>query len=225
VVVACTGGIGAGKTTVSKLLTKRGAGVVDVDGLARAALDPGTPGYRAVLDRFGSTVLKGGGPGIDRPGLARVVFSDPLALADLEAIVHPLVRLGVDAALSRLWADSAVVVLDLPLVTDADGRRRYEVDGVLVVDAPEEVALDRLVRDSRMDPKDARARMASQIARADRLAQADFVISNLGTREELEIMIDRAWEWIESLEPSGALGGAGLAHGATDRAAEGRRDG
>ena len=132
-------------------------------------------------------------------GLAVGTWADADALADLESIVHPVVRAQTEAVL-RVHADTDdVVVLDLPLLAGRDGRRAYELDGVLVVDAPEDLALERLVRDRHMDPSDARARMAAQPGRPERLREADFVVMNLGSRAELEAMVARAWAWIARL--------------------------
>ncbi len=204
--VACTGGIGAGKSTVAALLAERGAVVVDADALARAALDPGTPAYEAVVARFGASVLAppagAGGPEpapIDRRRLAGIVFAEPDALAALEAIVHPIVRRETEAVLAAHAGNEDVVVLDLPLLSARDGAPPYDLDGVLVVDAPEDVALERLVSSRGMDPDDARARIAVQPDRLACIRQADFVVMNLGTRAELEEMVGRAWQWIEGL--------------------------
>lgn len=210
---------------MAALLAARGAVVVDADALARSALDPGTPAYAAVVARFGTDILATTAPGrggdapwpIDRGRLAALVFSDPVALAELEAIVHPVVRQAIEAVLAAHADGDDVVVLDLPLLRARDGAAPYRLDGVLVVDAPEEVALERLVRDRRMDPADARARMAAQPDRFERIRQADFVLVNLGTRAELEEMADRAWTWLEGLRrarstaaaPTGAPGPAG----------------
>lgn len=223
IVVACTGGIGAGKSTVAALLGARGAVVVDADALARAALDPGTPASAAVLARFGPDVLAsppggcgGDGPApIDRGRLAAIVFADPAALADLEAIVHPVVRRQMEAVLAAHAGSDDVVVLDLPLLRPRDGAVPYRLDGVLLVDAPEEVALERLVRDRHMDPADARARMAAQPGRLERARQADLVLMNLGTRGELEELADRAWSWIGGLRR--ARPGVGLPPGAAPK--------
>lgn len=192
---------------MSALLGAHGAVVVDADALARAALEPGTAACQATLERFGPAILDGTGAAIDRGKLARVVFADPVALADLEAIVHPVVRAGVEAAVAAHAASDDVVVLDLPLLTGDDGRPRHDVDGVLVVDVPEDVALERLVRARGMDPDDARARIAVQATRSERLRQADFVVTNVGTREELAATVERAWDWIGTLGDEG--GGRG----------------
>lgn len=191
---------------MAALLAERGAVVVDADALSRAALEPGTAAYAAVVARFGPSVLAPSPTGadgpvaapIDRRRLAGIVFADAAARADLEAIVHPVVRRGTEAVLAAHADGDDVVVLDLPLLAARDGRPPYRLDGVLVVDVPEDVALERLAVRG-MDPGDARARMAAQGDRFERIRQADFVIMNHGTRPELEEMVARAWDWIEGL--------------------------
>jgi dephospho-CoA kinase len=205
ITIACTGLIGAGKSTVAALLAQRGAVIVDADALARDVLEPGSPGYQAVLDRFGPSILAeatssgSGPPPIDRARLAGLVFGDPSALFDLEAIVHPKVRQRIDAILRTHEGSDDVVVLELPLLVRRGSEAAYRLDGVLLVDVPEEVALERLVRQRQMDPDDARSRMSAQPSRLERLRAADFVIMNIGTRDELEEMVAQAWSWIIGL--------------------------
>lgn len=190
-VVGLTGGIGSGKSTVAALLASKGAVVIDADRLARDAVAPGTPGLAEVVARFGPEVLAGDGA-LDRQALARVVFGDPAALADLNAIVHPAVRAAIDQRLVELRAsDPAVVVLEIPLLIESG--RTYGATAVIVVDCPPDVALRRLVEGRGMDEADARRRMAAQISRVDRLAAADIVIDNSGPVEALEAEVDRAW--------------------------------
>jgi dephospho-CoA kinase len=191
-VVGLTGGIGSGKSTVAALLAAKGAVVVDADRLAREAVAPGTPGLAAVVARFGPAVLAEDGS-LDRRALAQVVFEGPVALADLNAIVHPLVRAAIDQRLVELRASGpAVVVLEIPLLIESG--RSYGAQAVIVVDCPPEVALRRLVEGRGMDEADARRRMAAQISRADRLAAADIVIDNSGPVAALGSEVDRAWE-------------------------------
>jgi len=197
VTIGCTGGIGSGKSTVAALLARRGARLVDADAISHVVTAPGTPGHRAVVARFGTAILDPDGS-IDRRALAALVFSDRKARRDLEAIVHPLVFAAIG---EELLATSPrdVVVCVLPLLAETDARHRYGLDGVLVVDAPEELVVARLVRDRQMDEADARARIAAQADRFARLALADYVILNVGTLEELEELTEGAWRWIERL--------------------------
>ncbi len=202
--VGLTGGIGAGKSAVAAALARRGAAVIDTDVLAREVIAPGTPGFDAVLDRFGPDVLAPDGS-VDRARLASVVFAAPAARADLEAIVHPAVRAAVAerlAGLERAGARVALVVVPLLVET---GPGRYGLDRVLVVDAPEDVALERLTAGRGMAEQDARARIAAQATRTERLRAADYVLVNVGTLDELDEMAGCAWRWIEGLlAPRGA---------------------
>lgn len=191
VVVGLTGGIGSGKSTVSAMLAARGAVVVDADRLARDAVAVGTAGMDAVVDRFGSAVVGRDGS-LDRGALAGLVFGDPPALADLNAIVHPPVRAAIAGRLAELAATGAVVVLEIPLLVESG--RSYGESAVVVVDCPEDVALRRLVDARGMDEADARRRMAAQVPRADRLAAADVVVDNSGPVGALDAQVDALWD-------------------------------
>ena len=195
VVVGLTGGIGAGKSTVAAMLARRGAVVIDTDLVAHEALAPGGRAHDAVLARFGT---------VQRARLADIVFSDPTALADLNAIVHPAVRAEVGERLARVAATdpSAVVVVVVPLLVETGNA--YPTSGVVVVDCPEELAVQRLVRERGMAEADARRRMAAQATRAERLAAADLVIANDGGPESLEVQVDAAWAWMLGLAASRA---------------------
>lgn len=191
-VVGLTGGIGSGKSTVSKMLADRGAVVVDTDVVAREVVAPGGPAHDAVVARFGRALVT------DRRALARVVFSDPKALADLNAIVHPAVRQAVGRRLSELLGSAEVVVLAVPLLIETGGF--YDVDAVVVVDCPEDLAVSRLVERRGMDEADVRRRVAAQASRTERIEAADYVVPNDLSLEDLEAEVDAAWEWIRSLE-------------------------
>ncbi|MCM2576548.1 dephospho-CoA kinase [Streptomyces meridianus] len=187
--VGLTGGIGAGKSEVSRLLAVRGAVIVDADRIAREVVAPGTPGLDAVVAEFGPEVLTSEGS-LDRPRLASVVFNDPDRLKALNAIVHPLVG-ARSAELEEAAARDAIVVHDVPLLTENGLAPLYEV--VVVVDASPQTQLDRLVRLRGMDEADARARMAAQATREERRAVADLVIGNDGPPADLEPRIDELW--------------------------------
>ena len=197
-VIGLTGGIGAGKSTVSAMLRRRGAIVVDTDEVSRRVVEPGGPAHRAVVDRFGAGVVGEAG-GIDRSALAALVFTDPAALADLNAIVHPAVREVVEGCLATEARTDHVVVLDIPLLVESAGA--YPTDGVVVVDCPPDLAVRRLVGLRGMDESDALRRVAAQASREERLAHADFVILNDATVRDLETQVDAAWTWICSLAP------------------------
>lgn len=203
VLVGLTGGIGSGKSTVAAMLRERGAVVIDADAVAHQVMEPGAPAYQAVVDRFGPEVTAPGG-GIDRAGLAAVVFADPTALADLNAIVHPAVR---EVMAERAQAEAStdnVVVLEIPLLVES-GTDRPGMAGVVVVDCPLDVAVARVIEQRGMQEDAVRARIAAQATRAERLAAADVVIDNSTSREHLAAEVDRAWAWIKGLEPLGTI--------------------
>ncbi|MET7638955.1 dephospho-CoA kinase [Streptomyces sp. NPDC005438] len=193
--VGLTGGIGAGKSEVAALLARLGAVIVDSDRIAREVVEPGTEGLAAVVAEFGPEVLTEEGR-LDRPRLGALVFGDSERLAALNAIVHPLVRERSQRLQDGAEAE-AVVVHDVPLLTENGLAPLY--DRVVVVDASEETRLRRLVEVRGMEPGEARARMAAQADRAERLAIADVVIDNDGTREELADQVGRLWERLRSL--------------------------
>ncbi len=200
ITIGLTGGIGSGKSTVGAMLVQRGAVLVDADQLAREAVEPGTEGYERVVARFGPSVVQPGGV-LDRAAIAAVVFNDEAALSDLNEIVHPAVGRLMLERVAEHAASDAVVVLDVPLLVETGGRERYGVSGVLVVDAPAALAVERLVRERAISLEDAERRIAAQATREERLRQADFVIVNTGTLDELAEMTRRAWEWVQTLSP------------------------
>lgn len=187
--VGLTGGIGAGKSEVSRLLVQHGAVLIDADRIAREVVAPGTPGLAAVVDAFGERVLAPDG-GLDRPGLGAIVFADPEKLAVLNSIVHPLVGARSRELESTAPAD-AVVVHDVPLLAENSLAPLYDV--VVVVDAGPETQLDRLVRRRGMSEEDARARMAAQATRDKRLEIADVVIDNDMSLDALRRRVAEVW--------------------------------
>jgi dephospho-CoA kinase len=191
--VGLTGGIGAGKSEVSRLLVARGAVLIDADRIAREVVAPGTEGLAAIVDAFGTEVLAEDGA-LDRPRLGSIVFADPEKLAVLNSIVHPLVGLR-SRALEAAAAADAVVVHDVPLLAENGLRSLYDL--VIVVDASPETQLDRLVRLRGMTEQDARARMAAQASREKRLEIADVVIDNDVPLEELEQRVTDVWADLE----------------------------
>ncbi|PBC71869.1 dephospho-CoA kinase [Streptomyces sp. TLI_235] len=188
--IGLTGGIGAGKSEVSRQLAALGAVIVDSDLIAREAVAPGTGGLRAVVAEFGPEVLQPDGS-LDRPALGRLVFGDPARLAALNAIVHPLVR-ARSAELEAAAGPDDIVVHDVPLLAENGLAPLYEK--VVVVDVPDETRLDRLVRLRGMAEDEAKARMAAQATREDRLAVADIVVDNSGTLDELTARVREVWE-------------------------------
>jgi len=191
--VGLTGGIGSGKSEVSQRLAALGAVVVDADRAAREVVEPGTPGLQQIAETFGPGVLQADGS-LDRSKLAELVFADEEARGRLNAIVHPLVHermRAADAEAVRAGGDGTVVVHDVPLL--AEGGRGGEFDLVIVVDVPAEVQVERLARARGMTGEQARARMAAQASREQRLAVADIVIDNSGTLEELDRRVAEVW--------------------------------
>jgi dephospho-CoA kinase len=187
--VGLTGGIGAGKSEVSRLLVQHGAVLIDADKIAREVVAPGTPGLAAVVEAFGEEVLTPDG-GLDRPRLGSIVFADPDRLAVLNSIVHPLVG-ARSRDLEAAAAPDAVVVHDVPLLTENGLAPLYDV--VVVVDAAPETQLDRLVRLRGMTEEDARARMAAQARREQRLEIADLVIDNDVPLDRLRERVAEVW--------------------------------
>ncbi|MFI6407090.1 dephospho-CoA kinase [Streptomyces sp. NPDC050548] len=187
--VGLTGGIGAGKSEVSRLLVGYGGVLIDADRIAREVVAPGTPGLAAVVEAFGEDVLGADG-GLDRPKLGSIVFADPEKLAVLNSIVHPLVGRR-SRELETAAADDAVVIHDVPLLAENALAALYDL--VIVVDASPETQLDRLVRLRGMTEEDARARMAAQATREKRLAVADIVIDNDVPLEALERRVQDVW--------------------------------
>lgn len=191
--VGLTGGIGSGKSEVAGRLAALGAVVVDSDRLAREVVEPGTPGLARLVEEFGGSILDPSGA-LDREALARIVFADDEARRRLNAVVHPLVGEQVfrrtAEALER--DPQAVVVNDVPLLAEGGLADRY--DTVVVVDAPVEVQLDRLVRLRGMSKADAWARIGVQASREQRLAVADDVIRNDGDLDALQAQVERVWQ-------------------------------
>ncbi|MEU0617515.1 dephospho-CoA kinase [Streptomyces albogriseolus] len=187
--VGLTGGIGAGKSEVSRLLVRHGAVLIDADRIAREVVEPGTPGLAAVVEAFGEEILAEDG-GLDRPRLGALVFSDPEKLATLNSIVHPLVG-ARSRELEEAAPEDAVVVHDVPLLTENGLAPLYDV--VIVVDASPGTQLDRLVRLRGMSEEDARARMAAQATREQRRAVADIVIDNDVPLDALERRVEEVW--------------------------------
>ncbi|MGE5508181.1 MAG: dephospho-CoA kinase [Chitinophagales bacterium] len=194
-----TGGLGSGKSLVSRMLGELGAAVVDADELAREAVVPLTPAWQAIVDRFGRRFLLPGGA-LDRRLLGQLVFSDPEARRDLEAIVHPEVRRLMDERAQRLEeAGAPVVVLDIPLLFEAG--LTGEVDKIAVVYAPPETQLARVMARDGLTEEEARRRIAAQWPLSVKAPLADYVIDNSGDREATRMQVQRLWEEITSDDP------------------------
>ncbi len=187
--IGLTGGIGSGKSTVGRLLAERGAVVIDSDVLSREVVAVGTSGLAEIVEVFGAGVLTPLGE-LDRAAMGRLVFGDAAARATLEAIVHPRVRARGEQIESAA-APGAVVVHDIPLLVETGQADRF--DTVIVVDAPDDVQVERLTASRAMTREEARSRIAAQASREQRLAAADHVVVNDGSRDQLEAAVDEVW--------------------------------
>jgi len=187
--VGLTGGIGSGKSEVSARLAARGALIIDADKIAREVVAPGTPGLAAVVAEFGEEVLLPDGS-MDREKVGSIVFADAERRAALNAIVHPLVGQRMEELVAAAPRD-AIVVYDVPLLVENGLAEMYDV--VVVVDVPVQTQIERLTTRRGMSESDARARIAAQASREQRLAVADHVIDNSGTLQELEERVEALW--------------------------------
>jgi dephospho-CoA kinase len=202
VVIGLTGNIASGKSAVARMLADLGAAAIDADAVAHEALAPGTEEVTLIAERFGPEVIRPDGA-VDRAALGRIVFSDPQALADLEAIVHPGVRRRVYDWLARVTADVAVLeaikLLEGPLVD--------HVDTVWVVAAPREVRIDRLVRERGLTPEEAARRVDAQNPEEEKERRADVVLRNDGALEDLQRQVLAAWQRLTDRPAAGAAAG------------------
>ena len=200
--VGLTGGIGSGKSEVSRRLAALGAVVLDADAAARAVVEPGTPGLKRIAQTFGPGVLRPDGA-LDRAKLAEIVFADDAARKKLNAIVHPLVHehmRAAEQAAVQAGGDDVIVVHAVPLL--AEGGRAGEFDLVIVVDLPPETQVERLAGRG-MPEEQARARIAAQATREQRLAVADVVIDNSGTLADLDRQLSEIWADLRTRATSG----------------------
>ncbi|EMY35896.1 dephospho-CoA kinase/protein folding accessory domain-containing protein [Arthrobacter crystallopoietes BAB-32] len=188
--VGLTGGIAAGKSMVARRLSELGAVLVDADVLAREVVEPGTEGLQAIADCFGSQVINDGG-GLDRAALGAIVFGDQSKREQLNAIVHPLVRARSAQLVAEAGPD-AIVVEDIPLLVETGQGAHFHL--VVVVDAPEDVRILRMVQLRGMAAEDARARIAAQATAEQRQAAADVVLANTSSAESLLAAVDGLWE-------------------------------
>jgi dephospho-CoA kinase len=188
--VALTGGVGAGKSTVADLLAAHGAAILDADDLAHRAVERGTPGLAKLVDEFGPEILDASGA-LNRTEMARLAFNDPDVRRRLEAVVHPEVaRMFAEEVEARRATDD-VLVYSVPLLVERQLADAFDV--VVTVSAPLEARVARLVGSGRMTEEDARARAAAQVSDAEREAVADRVVSNAGDLDDLRAETDRLW--------------------------------
>lgn len=189
-----TGGIGSGKSSVSQRLVQRGAGLVDADATVRQLQQSGEPVFMAMVEHFGDRIVGQDGE-LDRGVVADIVFNDELELDKLNAIVHPAVGKSMQAQRDGLAQTHQVVILDIPLLVEGNSDWS-DLSGVIVVDLPPDLAVERLIEHRGFSKDDARARISSQVSREERLARADFVVDNSGSLDELDAQVELCWEWI-----------------------------
>ncbi|NLS08553.1 dephospho-CoA kinase [Nesterenkonia sp. MY13] len=188
--VGLTGGIASGKSAVAQRLAEHGALIIDADLLAREVVAPGTDGLAEIRTAFGDEILDVEG-GLDRPALGRIVFNDDEARSRLNSIIHPRVR-QESTRLRESAAEGSVVVEDIPLLVETGQQERF--DAVVVVQAPHEERIRRMVEDRGMSPDEAESRIRAQATDEQRAAAADVVLDNSGTLEELREQVDQLWE-------------------------------
>lgn len=196
--VALTGGIGSGKSSVSGRLAERGALIIDADEVVKQLQRPGEPVFLAMVERWGERIIAEDGT-LDRQVVAGIVFGDSDELEALNKMVHPAVKTEMRAQSDVVAHSDRVVILDIPLLVEGGSDRRG-ASAVIVVDCPPEIAIERLMRFRKFDRDDAEARIAAQATRDERLAAADFVVDNSGDLDHLAAEIDRCSAWLESLE-------------------------
>jgi dephospho-CoA kinase len=200
--VALTGGIGAGKSAVSSRLAARGAVIVDADGIVRQLQVPGAPLLTELAARFGEQIILADGS-LDRAGLAAIAFKDDESVAALNAIMHPAVRAEIRRQIDAERDTDRIVVLDTPLMTETVVRGLVFA-AIVVVDTPIELAVERLVAQRGMSAEDALARISKQISREERVAGADIVIDNGGDVADLDVRVDELWSRLQDLRDAGS---------------------
>ena len=192
--IGLTGAIGSGKSSVSALFARKGAIIIDGDGIAKQLQQKGSPTLQKLVDEFGDILLESGE--LDRAKVAQMVFGDADMLKRLNAIMHPAIGVEILRRIELNMATDNVVVLDMPLLVE---NPRDGMSGLVVVDVDPEVAISRLVQFRSMNEEDARRRMANQASREDRLKVADRVIDNSGKPEDLTAQVDDVWDWFATL--------------------------
>jgi len=198
ILLGLTGGIGSGKSTVSALLAQRGAVIIDADAIVKELQEPGQPLLKELSAEFGDSIIREDGS-LDRVALAGIAFSDKDKLAALNKIVHPAVGKEMNRRLEEQRATDNVVVLDIPLLAE---NPRKGLCGVIVVDVPVDVAVSRLMEFRGFKEDDARARVANQTSRENRVAIADRIVDNSGDMSALENQVAAVWEWAVALPPA-----------------------
>ena len=196
ILIGLTGGIGCGKSEVSRLLENRGAVIVDADLIVRELQQPGAEIFLRMVEMFGDKVVAADGS-LDRAAVANEVFKDAETLNKLNLLIHPVVRRVMNERVESYRSTDEVVVLDIPLLVE---NPREGLDGILVVDLDPQIAIERIVDQRKMSIDDAKARVSRQSSREQRLAIANHVIDNSGDRDALAKQVEIAWSWITSLK-------------------------
>ena len=196
ILIGLTGGIGCGKSEVSRLLEMRGAIIIDADLIVRELQKPGAEIFLRMVEMFGDKVVAMEGS-LDRSAVANEVFKDGKILKKLNLLIHPVVRRVMNERVESYRATDKIVVLDIPLLVE---NPREGLDGVLVVDLDPQIAIERIVSQRNMTIDDAKARVSAQSTREQRLAIADHVVDNSGDRDALSRQVENAWSWITSLK-------------------------
>jgi len=196
ILIGLTGGIGFGKSEVSRLLADRGAIIIDADLIVRELQLPNGEIFNQMVEMFGDSVVADDGT-LNRGAVANEVFKDKGILKKLNELIHPVVRRVMNERVKSYSDTSKVVVLDIPLLVE---NPREGLDGVVVVDLDPEIAVERIVEQRKMNIDDAKARVANQSSREQRRAIANFIIDNSGDRKALDLQVDAAWSWINALK-------------------------
>jgi dephospho-CoA kinase len=193
--IGVTGGIGSGKTLVSRLFREEGAALVDADAIARDVVAPGGPAYDGIIAAFGPAVVHPDGT-LDRKALGARVFSDADARRQLNALTHPHIRRRMAEEAARLASAPGVevIVLDIPLLLETTDGRDLALDGIVVVNADDDVRVSRLLARDGLAEADARRRLAAQMPLRDKVARADWVIDNNGSPECTRAQVRSLWE-------------------------------
>ncbi len=202
--IGLTGAIGSGKSSVSALFERKGAIIIDGDGIAKQLQQKGSTTLQKMVDEFGDILLESGE--LDRAKVAKLVFGDAEMLKRLNAIMHPAIGIEILRQIELNMTTDNVVVLDMPLLVE---NPRDGMSGLVVVDVDPEVAIARLVQFRNMNEEDARRRMASQASREDRLKVADRIIDNSGDLGSLGSQVDDVWDWFATL-PNAQQGAGAL---------------
>lgn len=196
-IIGLTGSIASGKSTVASMLNEKGAITIDADLIARDVVEPGKPAWKEIVDRFGDTILRPNRE-IDRRMLGNIVFKDPESLAFLNSVIHPWVIAEIDEKIKRMkneFSNGEVVVLDVPLLIEVGMHKQSNL--TVVVSAQKSIRFERLLKQGYSE-EEAENRIVSQSGKEELEKQADVIIENSGTLDELRKKVDDLWRLIQS---------------------------